>query len=463
MTLLSAAHLVVQAQWVLVTLAVLLVGGAPRGESGASNQADEHVAVLQASVPQDDPPPLDVKFPPSRLGDIRGGASQWRIMPLGDSISICCNYCAVPAGVLVRKELHEPPTPWDGYIRKLWLRLKAEEQRQASIPVPPSHRFAFSYVGRVVTCMVNRSETMRVADDWEIRYEGYYGYTTGRVLGEIVAPALQANDPDIVLLMLGTNDLIQAKAGNRMGRVIGAIHNLKLLLEVLLTTPRSDPEVQGRSRHVLIGKIPPIWFGQIKAVPPSGRKPHRVAALNREIEKLVASLVDAQRERYVQLHGRADGFLATVRTVDMFSNFSVTQDLHGDGLHPNALGEDKMSARWYNGLVPILNDPAAYHAVTMGQNDDRLMRQSLGQTLPAGTAGRNTNKGRDVVLQDSILFGERASSGWDRALLPAIVFTIAAYAFLVCRPSQRLARQMYAMLLASWNRFVLGKSKPAPQ
>lgn len=397
----------------------------------------------------------------------------FRIMPLGDSISICCNYCAVPAGVLVRKDLHEPPTPWDGYIRRLWHKLKAEELRQSSLLNADGGRgggdFRFEYVGRVRSCMVNRSETMRVPDDWEIRYEGYYGYTTGRVLSEVVAPALEASDPDVVLLLLGTNDLIQLKSGGRLGRVGTAIQNLKALIELVLTTPRREGGHRaGQSRHVLIAKVPPIWFGQIKAVPPAARKPHRVAALNREIGKLVTTLVDAQRQRYAQLHGGgasiADGFIPTVSVVDMHTNFSVTEDLHGDGLHPNALGEDKISERWFHGLMPLMQNPVLFYNIPVAQNDDKLLQEALGRsTLTASIRNRKQSRPSGVAsLHEPNLFGEQASSIWDRSLLPAVIFTLMAYAFLVCKPTQRFARQLYAVGLSYWNR-TFGKGRPAPQ
>ncbi|CUG92198.1 GDSL-family lipase, putative [Bodo saltans] len=397
----------------------------------------------------------------------------FRVMPLGDSISICCNYCAVPAGVLVRKDLHEPPTPWDGYIRNLWHKLKAEELRQAAAVSSREHQhqaedtFRFTYVGRVHTCMVNRSETMRVPADWDIRYEGYYGYTTSRVLSEVVAPALQVNDPDVVLLMLGTNDLIQAKAGGRLGRVGNAIQNLKAIVGLLLTTPRADSKDAGRSRHVLIGKVPPIRFSQIKAVPPAARKPHRVASLNREIEKLVVGLVEAQKQRYIQLRGQAAAasFLPSIAFVDMYQNLSVTEDLHGDGLHPNHHGEEKISTEWFRGLGPLMHAPEAFRNIPAAQNDDALLQQAMraegkGQNFPPIT---KPHKRDPSSMQEPPLFGERPTSSWDRAVFPAVIFTVMAYAFLVCRPTQRLTRQWVAAATTLWHRGFTSKPKPAPQ
>jgi lysophospholipase L1-like esterase len=396
----------------------------------------------------------------------------FRVMPLGDSISICCNYCAVPAGVLMRKDLHEPPTPWDGYIRNLWHKLKREEVRQSltrSTELDPlagsDDWFRFTYVGRVHTCMVNRSETMRVPDDWDIRYEGYYGYTTGRVLSEVVVPALQVNDPDVVLLMLGTNDLIQAKAGGRLGRVGAAIQNLKKIIGILLTTPRADSRDAGRSRHVVIGKIPPIWFNQIKAVAPAARKPHRVASLNREIEKLVIGLVDAQKQRFLQLRGSLDSFLPSIAFVDMHQNLSVTEDLHGDGLHPNHRGEEKISAEWFRGLGPLMRNPTSFRNVPSAQNDDTLLQEALRAEGKAQSLFLVTKASRrdPSHLQEPTLFGEHPSSSWDRAIFPAVILTVMAYAFLVCRPTQRLTRQWMSTASTLWHRGLSGKPKSAPQ
>lgn len=405
------------------------------------------------------------------VGDARDNGRPIRIMPLGDSISICCNYCAVPAGVLVRKELAEPPTPWDGYIRKLWHQLKDEERAQQKNPaLPEAAKFKFTYVGRVVTCMVNRSESMRVPDDWDIRYEGYYGYPTSRVLHEIVRPAVAASDPDVVLLMLGTNDLIQARSG-RVSRVGGAIQNLKAIISILLESPRVDGGSLGASRHVLIGKIPPIWFNQIKAVPPNARKPYRVTHLNTEIDKLVDGLVAAQRDRYLQIPGvSAADFVPTIRSVDMFTNVSAQTDLHGDGLHPNDAGELKLSSRWFAALTPIIKSPVAHtRRVPMAQNSDALLHEELAarglmSRGPAASDRRiplESSTRTQLGANDPVIFGEHPSTAVDASLMPFVLITVGLYLVAVCRPTQRWIRVGY-----TWVTSVLpsgGRGRPVPR
>jgi lysophospholipase L1-like esterase len=299
----------------------------------------------------------------------RGGL-RLKIMPLGDSLSICCHRCSVPSTSITGKGRTEPVMPWEGYIRKLWLLLDAARRDKNS-------SFEFEFVGRVRTCMINSSQEMRVkTSDWDVRYEGYYGYPTGRILSEVLEPALAAADPDIVLVILGTNDLIQAKAGSG-SRVQRAVQNLRSIVRRVLCiagardkggvkgvvagpldSSKGGAICEGRkfSRQVVIGTVPPILFSAVRAASPAARKPHRLRQLNDAIKDMVVEF-HAMEEASNLLLDRPGRRL---HLADLTTNFSVHDDLHGDGLHPNEAGERKIAQRMLHVLLHDLElaDPS---------------------------------------------------------------------------------------------------------
>jgi lysophospholipase L1-like esterase len=368
-------------------------------------------------------------------------------MPLGDSISICCHYCDVSPNIITDKSLAEPALPWEGYIRKFWWKLKRraeashDDKDTEQMPMALRHggasSFSFEYVGRVVSCAANRTRegAKRVPADFDVRYEGYYGYPTRRILNEVVQPALAANDPDMVLLLLGTNDIIQLKAGLPPGysRISFAVDSLRRIIDTLLTTPRRKLDDAGnalqagtserergrleweRSRVVIVGKIPPVWFRQIRRFPPQLNKPRRVAKYNAEMEKLVEELQLAQRRRFDQFHlalaetlarAEKDGtiakwsdaqvkwfrqqqrhpppFVPSVTIVNAGGDIDVHTDLHGDGIHPNHSGEEKIAAAFFQGAEAVLRNITQTRAyerrapiLAAWQNSDVGLRDAL--------------------------------------------------------------------------------------
>lgn len=308
-----------------------------------------------------------------------------RIMALGDSISTCCHFCAVLPGILPAnaRYLAEPAKPYSGYIRRLWHLLdnatngggahqvsRQRSQRSLVSEIPAiSPSLYFEFVGRVKGCMINRSTEMRVPSDWAERSEGYYGYTTERLLREIVVGAMEAGDPDIVLLHIGTNDLIAltAPAGRR---VENAINNILGILKRIAEAPRAS----GTPRFVILARIIPVRFGVIggdRLHRKYAGKDYRVPQFNGELDRLfganttttssptnlpffftptmtVRQLMERRgQQAFSNSHEPVPTF---VRLVDFFSGFSVAADLHGDGLHPNEEGEMKIARRFLEGV-----------------------------------------------------------------------------------------------------------------
>ena len=398
-----------------------------------------------------------------------------KIMPLGDSLSICCHKCSVPSSSITGKGHVEPITPWGGYIRKLWKALASERDLNRT--------FDFEFVGRVRTCMINSSKETRVrTDDWEVRYEGYYGYSTSRILTEVLHAALNVSDPDIVVVILGTNDLIQARIGNVPGssggggRVQRAVRNLKTIVQRILCVRSESPTEAAAcaarlfSRQVVIGTIPPILFSAIRAAPPSAKKPHRVRQLNEAIAAFVSEFNLVEEELATndkgrskkRLHTAPDAgdstgnlaspsrttrpFLPRLHLVDLSSNFSMQDDLHGDGLHPNDQGEDKISQRIFAKLMAsLLRNPEQqiYQVQGGGPRDD---------TAAGGVIGpRHLEDDHMLVpMLDEMMLHRGGGDGrggvhalsafYDSTLIWCVSLTLAAYVAGVCYARRKAAR-----------------------
>jgi len=123
---------------------------------------------------------------------------------------------------------------------------------------------------------------------------------------------LQDYDFDIVLVHLGTNDVFR-KQGN--AHIAGA---LKAVIETL----RSDNP----------GAI--ILLAQ--AIP---------AARNDAIAKALVSMNEMIRELVEEMNTSE----SPVILVDQYTGFDVAKDSY-DGVHPNALGEEKMAQRWFEAI-----------------------------------------------------------------------------------------------------------------
>ena len=154
-------------------------------------------------------------------------------------------------------------------------------------------------------------------------HEGYWGWTTGQILG-IVDAAAQAALPDVVLVHLGTNDIGQSGAAG----VATARANLATIIERLRL---AQPNVT-----ILLSQVVPIGPG-------SGyfANTDQVVPLNAQIADLVAE---------------SDNARSRVVLVDQFTGFDAVTDMQPDGIHPNIAGETRMAATWFATLRLVLDD-----------------------------------------------------------------------------------------------------------
>jgi lysophospholipase L1-like esterase len=142
--------------------------------------------------------------------------------------------------------------------------------------------------------------------------EGHSGWKIDQLRSLIPAPALE-EEPHIILLMIGTNDIAQrddlANAPERLGSLID-----------LLATNAPDA-------LIVVATIVPLSFGS------SGVETYNAA---------VPAVVDARI---------ADG--KHVLLVDQFTGFPVAE--LGDGVHPNQQGYERMAGVWYAAIASLLH------------------------------------------------------------------------------------------------------------
>lgn len=205
-----------------------------------------------------------------------------RIMPLGDSIT--------------QGELEG-----EGYRRGLWFRLN-------------SAGFDVDFVGSMDTPYKSPG-----SGDYDPDHEGHSGWRADHILESIPELAAQA-EPDIVLLHIGTNDLIAndsvAETVTEIRRIIGALRlqNPQVVILLAQIIPAEDPNVYDS-----------------------------VVLLNAMLLEMIADV-------------QADG--SPVVLVDHFTGFDVRADTF-DGLHPNTSGAAKMVDVWFAALEPVLRERAA--------------------------------------------------------------------------------------------------------
>lgn len=141
--------------------------------------------------------------------------------------------------------------------------------------------------------------------------EGYSGWTIQQIDGIVPSPAMD-DEPHIILLHIGTNDMFQGSNG--------AIDRLETLIRDIVNN-------QPDSLLAVSNVIPfPLASGATNSY-------------NAEIPGLVEQI--------------ANELDANIIFVDQFEGFP-TGEL-GDGVHPNEAGYDRMGLKWYSAIEEYLN------------------------------------------------------------------------------------------------------------
>jgi lysophospholipase L1-like esterase len=205
-----------------------------------------------------------------------------QIMPLGDSIT----YGYVSDG--------HPDNDLGGYRRFLWESLVA---RQLSV----------DFVGSLLTGIPTIDRN----------HEGHPGWTILNIYDN-VEPWLATYDPDTIMLILGTNDLISSlPAADALTRLSNLLDRIRTL------SPNS---------FVFVSTVP----GVVNGLQIGQMNEQKIRSFNSAIPGLVQGKFD---------NGMAVGF------VDLYSLAGMSQaagspDFGPDGFHPSSSGYEKMSLLW---------------------------------------------------------------------------------------------------------------------
>jgi lysophospholipase L1-like esterase len=143
------------------------------------------------------------------------------------------------------------------------------------------------------------------------RHEGHSGWKINQLLDLVPAPAFNTM-PHIVLLMIGTNDVIQ---NDNLAQAPARLEGL--LDEIIMTAPDA---------LVVVGKITPM-----------SNSDAQIRAYNDAIPGLVAERVTAGKH---------------VIVVDQYTGFPMNE--LADGIHPNPAGYTRMAGVWYTAIEPYL-------------------------------------------------------------------------------------------------------------
>jgi lysophospholipase L1-like esterase len=143
-------------------------------------------------------------------------------------------------------------------------------------------------------------------------HEGHSGWTIQQINNIVPTPALNG-DPHIILLHIGTNDMVSSASG--------ADGRLEALIDEILD---DNP-----SALLAVSSIIPLNFGGGSAA---------VNAFNQKIPGIVRERADA-------------GF--NIIFVDQFAGFPTSE--LPDSVHPNQVGYERMGRKWYDAIKSYLN------------------------------------------------------------------------------------------------------------
>ncbi|MEO1522926.1 MAG: GDSL-type esterase/lipase family protein [Cyanobacteria bacterium J06633_2] len=241
-----------------------------------------------------------------------------KIMPLGDSLTF---------GV-VNNDTKDDDL--GGYRTALWDSLKSDA-------------FNVDFVGP----LTNGENGIRSIDQDNAGFRGWRidqlsnGRGRDRDAGNI-DEWLSSENPDIVLLMAGTNDILQNKSATQ------ARDDLRALIQTII----SD------GAQVFVASIPPLN-------PASDR-----------VTQAQADTVDAFN---ALLPGLVAEFAANVRFVDVAGALNGVNDVSSDGIHLTSSAFSKVAAAWHNALFPVLNPTRAQTDKVLRNTPIRIEAENFDQ------------------------------------------------------------------------------------
>ncbi len=208
--------------------------------------------------------------------------------------------------------------------------------------------------GFTITELIDNSE----------KFSGYNQPTAP--LYTTIEDVLNYAQPDAVLLMAGTNDILQNKP------VETALTNLGILVDRIVATM---PDTQ-----VLVSSIIPNTSSNVA-------RQQRTTEFSEQVEEIVVA-------------PRANTN-PNIRFVDMFNLPFVAGDYANDGIHLKASGYDKLADEWYSEIrmLPSAEETltdvqniigSAYDDTLIGDNQSNVIRGGEGNDWLLGDAGEDT-------------------------------------------------------------------------
>jgi len=278
-----------------------------------------------------------VKLAENTVSWLSYGAN-FHLMPLGDSVTEGWDASKIAKANPSYKTTHE------GYRLDLW-----EDLQALQLPV--------DFVG-------SRAHGPSPLGDKD--HEGHPGETLDWVRQRVDGYIRDAR-PEVILLMLGTND------GDAPGSTLAG--RLSNLIDEILDTP----EFTG---HVLVGTVAPAH--------PDGEYYDRRSTNLSNYNSLIPGVVSSKntdRVRFVEVGSRLD------ERADM-ADPSVD-----NGLHPNQQGYVEMAAAWYTALLDVVIDQTAtlgsevnvigsvFDDVLIGDGNANVIEGGLGEDVLTGGGG----------------------------------------------------------------------------
>jgi len=172
--------------------------------------------------------------------------------------------------------------------------------------------YKVDFVGSTAT---NHNGVNPKAAEFDEDHEGHWGLRIDEILFKIHT-WVRDSMPDVALIHLGTNDLLQDQD------LSGTFNELAQIINILR---KHNPTIT-----LLVAKLIP-----------SNRKMEALEEFN---EKLPAFLDGLQKKG------------SRIKIVDHTKNFDVAKHTW-DGVHPNAEGEQLMAERWFKALQDVLPKP----------------------------------------------------------------------------------------------------------
>jgi hypothetical protein len=174
---------------------------------------------------------------------------------------------------------------------------------------------AFDFVGSIHGQLKTGDSPPSCCRDFDWDHEGHSGYRVDQIL-PLLPGWLALNSPDLALIHLGTNDILQNQSPESTAAELGQIIDL---------LRAANPRI----KILLAQIIPAKWNG----------------TFSNEIPQLNALLPDL-----AAIKTRKD---SPVVLVDQYTGFDVVADTW-DGVHPNPTGEQKLAQHWREGILKIM-------------------------------------------------------------------------------------------------------------